>query len=343
MSSSRVEPTRWILSVADLLGLSDLPGPDTASGEAVRQRSLNVLRPAGALSRLDEIAVWLAEWQRSPRPIVERPAAVIFVADHGVASEGVSAYDQSITRAMLDALNAGVATAAVMARHLEVDLVVVDVGVGRPTGNIRIEPALDPNEFEQALLAGRRAVAELDTDLLILGEMGIGNTTPAAAIATSLFGSPATKWVGPGTGVNEAGIAHKASVVSESVQRAGDVQPIEALRHLGGSEMVAMAGAAIEARHRSIPVLLDGYVVASSLMPLECARPGALDHCWPAHVSSEPGHRLLLEKLGRKPILDLHMRLGEGSGALAALPIVKLAAASVTEVATFSEWGLTSD
>ncbi|HXF57347.1 MAG TPA: nicotinate-nucleotide--dimethylbenzimidazole phosphoribosyltransferase [Actinomycetota bacterium] len=321
--------------------LASLPDPDREAAEAVRARAGEVLRPAGALARLDEVAAWLAGWQRTPRPAVERPAAVVFVADHGVAAEGVSAYPASVTAEMLRALRAGVATACVMARTLGARLEVVDVGVGKPSGNIAREPALTQARFGYCLEAGRRAVAALaGADLLVLGEMGIGNTTPAAAVAAALFGGSAEEWTGRGTGIDDAAYARKVAAVEAARRRADGLRPLEVLRQVGGPELVAIAGAALEARLRSVPVVLDGFVVTAACAALEVARPGALDHCLAGHCSGEPGHRLLLEKLGKPPLLDLGLRLGEGSGALAAVPLVRLAAASVTDVATFAEWGL---
>ena len=320
-----------------------MPAPDEAAVASVRARAAQVLRPAGALARLDEVAVWLAGWQRTSRPRVEAPGAVVFLADHGVAVEGVSAYTAGVTEAMLRALRAGVATASAMARTIGATLGVVDVGVGRPTGNLAREPALSTTGFEECFAAGRRAVADLKTDLLVLGEMGISNTTSAAAVCAALFGGPAEEWVGRGTGIDDAGFARKVSVVETARRRIEEAsEPLEVLRQVGGAELVALAGATLEARLRSIPVVLDGFVVTAALAALEVARPGALDHCLAGHCSGEPGHRLLLEKLGKVPLLDLGLRLGEGSGALAAVPLVKLAAASVTDVATFDEWGLHS-
>ena len=324
--------------VGDLLGR--LPDPDAGSAAAVRARAADVLRPRGALRRLDEVAAWLASWQRTTKPRVRASVAVVFVADHAVTAERVSAYPPEVTAVMLHALEKGVATGSVFARELGVRLKVLDVGVGRPGGNLLHEPALTEARFRECFEAGRRAVADLDADLLVLGEMGIGNTTPAAAVCRALFGVTAADWTGRGTGVDEATYERKVRVVEAAADRVGTQPPIEVLRQIGGAELVAIAGACIEARRRSIPILLDGFVVTAALAPLEVARPGALDHCLAGHCSSEPGHRLLLEKLGKAPLLDLDLRLGEGSGALLALPLVKLAAASVTEVATFSEWGL---
>jgi nicotinate-nucleotide--dimethylbenzimidazole phosphoribosyltransferase len=316
--------------------------PDLDAAAAVRDRAARVLRPAGALARLDEVAAWLAGWQRTTRPRVDRPAALVFVADHGVAVDGVSAYPSSITAEMLRALEAGAATAAVMAREVGATLTVVDVGVGRPTANLRVEPALTPARFEEFLEAGRAAVRALDgADLLVVGEMGIANTTAAAAVSAALFGGPAEEWTGRGTGVDDAALAHKVEVVETARRRVPDTAtPMEILRHLGGAELVAIAGAVLEARTRSLPVVLDGFVTTAAVAPLELARPGTLDHCLAGHCSGEPGHRLLLDKLAKPPLLDLGLRLGEASGALAAVALVRLAAACVTDVATFDEWGV---
>lgn len=321
--------------------LADLPEPDAGARAAVARRAAAVLRPSGALARLDELAVWLAGWQATDRPRVERPAVVVFAADHGVVDEGVSAYPAAVTAEMLRALRSGRATAAVMARELGATLEVVDVGVGRPTGNLLREPALTPDRFADAWDAGRRAVAALDADIVVVGEMGIGNTTAAAAVCAALFGGPSGEWTGRGTGVDDATLRRKRSVVSAARRRIGrHSDPVEVLRQLGGAELVAVAGATVEARRRSVPVILDGFVVGAAVAPMAVAMPGSLDHCLAGHVSAEAGHRRLLDRLGMEPILDLGLRLGEASGALAALPLVRLAAACVTDVATFDEWGL---
>jgi nicotinate-nucleotide--dimethylbenzimidazole phosphoribosyltransferase len=266
---------------------------------------------------------------------------LIFAGDHGVTAEEVSAYPASVTASIVDAVRGGVATASVLARETGASLDVVDVGVGRPTGNITVEPALTQDEFVSALDVGRSAVLGIArADVLALGEIGIGNTTAAAAVSMGLLGGDAADWVGPGTGLDWNGLARKRRVVESAVARRGDTGPLATLRDLGGWELAAVAGAVIEAREQSIPILLDGFVVTAAALPLELARPGFLDHCWPAHLSAEPGHRRLVSRLGRRPILDLGLRLGEATGAIAALPVLALAARSVVDVATFGEAGL---
>ena len=321
--------------------LQSAPAADPDARKAVADRAGSVLRPPGALARLDEIAVWLAGWQRSATPAVRNPRVILFAADHGVVSEGVSAFPAAVTTAMLAALGDGVATVSAMAAALDIPLHVIDAGVGQPTGNLRHEDALTEDRFDAAFALGRAAVRENDADLLVFGELGIGNTTAAAAVSACLHRGDAAQWTGPGTGVTGERLRNKIAVVSDARARVpAGTPPLEILRRVGGAELVAIAGAIVEARLASIPVLLDGYVVTAAAAPLESAFPTALAHCLAGHRSPEPGHGRLLEILNMDPLLDLEMRLGEGTGALAAVPLVRLAAAAVVNVATFEEFGL---
>ena len=319
--------------------LADLPGPDSSAADAVARRASEVLRPAGALQWLDDVASWTAGWQHSASPAIERPAVLVFAGDHGVAAAGVSSYPSDVTAAMLTATQNGQATINAFARAAGASVTAVDVGVGHPTGDMRTEAALTPDRFDAITQTAFDAVAALDTDLLVLGELGIGNTTAAAAIAAAFAGGEAAVWVGRGTGIDDDGLARKQLAVQESVRRiAGVIDPLEILREVGGSELVGMAAACVAARHRSIPVVLDGYICTASMLPLHRVNDTALDHCIVGHCSAEPGHRLLLDTLDKKPLLDLDMRLGEGSGALAAVPLVKMACAGVVDVSTFDEF-----
>ncbi len=237
------------------------------------------------------------------------------------------------------------ATISVMAREVGAGIDVFDVGVGRPTRNLRVEPALDATRFADAVTAGVAAVDALahDVDLLVVGELGIGNTTAAAAVAAAAHGGDAADWVGPGTGVVDDALANKRIVVDEALVRVrelGDLHSLELLAQLGGTELVAMAAAVAAARHRRLPVVLDGYICTAAVSPLSRAAAGALSHCIAGHCSAEPGHRRLLDAMGLDPLLSLDLRLGEGSGAVAAIPLIRLAAASVVDVATFAEWGV---
>jgi nicotinate-nucleotide--dimethylbenzimidazole phosphoribosyltransferase len=320
--------------------INDLPTCDLAARDAVHARAAQILRPSGALAWLDETAAWVASWQRTAHPSVVKPSALIFAADHGVAAaSNVSAYPTGITEAMFGAYKQGRSTINAFARIAGATVEAIDVGVGKPTGDIRSEAAMDEERFDETIQIAFDAVARLDCDLLVLGEMGIGNTTASAAIAAALAGGETAAWVGRGTGVDDEGLARKRQAVQEAQRRiAGITDPIEILREVGGAELAAIAAATLAARHRSIPVVLDGYVVTAAVLPLIFANPAALDHCTVGHCSAEPGHRKLLERLDKRPLLDLDMRLGEGSGAMAAVPLIAMACAGVTEVPTFSEW-----
>jgi nicotinate-nucleotide--dimethylbenzimidazole phosphoribosyltransferase len=320
--------------------LADLPASDAAAAARVRDRAASVLRPSGALAQLDELAAWVAGWQGSDRPRVERPVALIFAADHGVAAAAaVSAYPTNVTAAMLDAFTRQRSTINAFAGVVGATVRAVDVGVGRPTGDIRVAAALTAERFDEVVDSAVAEVGALDGDLLVLGEMGIGNTTAAAAVAAALGGGDAGSWVGPGTGVEGGALDAKREAVGQAVSRVAHIRdPIEVLREVGGAELVAIAAAVVSARHRRLPVLLDGYVVTASVLPLAAVDPQALDHCVVGHCSAEPGHRRLLDRLGKRPLLDLGMRLGEGTGAMAAVPLVTMACAGVTEVPTFAEW-----
>lgn len=319
--------------------LASLRGPDTAAGDAVRDRAADILRPAGALARLDALAAWVAEWQGTSQPRVHRPAALIFAADHGVAAAGVSKYPIDVTAAMLGAFGAHQSTVSAFAEIAGASVRAIDVGVGRPTGDIRTEAALSPERFDECVAAGRAAVDALEADLLVLGEMGIGNTTAAAAVAAALGSGEPAEWVGRGTGVDDDGLARKQAAVAQAVARVdGVADPLGVLREVGGAELVAIAAAIVAARGRGMPVLLDGYVVTAAAMPLQLVSADALDHCRVGHCSAEPGHRRLVDLLGMSPLLDLGMRLGEASGAMAAVPLVRMACAGITDVPTFTEF-----
>ena len=302
-------------------------------------RAAEVLRPAGALQWLDDLAAWLAGWQRTDTPAVRRPAALVFAADHGITAAGVSSSPPEATAEMLAAAQQGRATINAFARSAGATVTAIDVGVGEPTADMRTEAALSAERFDAITRTAFAAVDDIDTDLLVLGELGIGNTTAAAAIAAAFAGGEATVWVGRGSGVDDEGLERKREAVQESVRRiAGVVDPLEILREVGGAELVAIAAAVVAARHRSLPVMLDGYICTASALPIHRAVDGGLDHCIVGHRSAEPGHRRLLDAMGKQPVLDLDMRLGEGTGAMAAVPIVKMACAGVVEVDTAAEW-----
>lgn len=322
--------------------LTDLPAFDTQAAGVVRDRSEQVLRPGGALQRLDDVAVHVAGWSSDARPSVDRPAILVFAGDHGVASAGVSNYPADITAAMLAAVRADRATINAYARSVGARLDVVDVGVGDPTGDIRTESALSGTRFDEIVSAAVDAVDDVvaeGADLLVLGELGIGNTTVAAALSASLLGGDVDRWVGRGTGIDDDGLERKRLAVDQAVSRvAGLDDPIDVMREIGGAELVAMAAACAHARRHRLPVVLDGYIASSAVLPLHAAEPDALEHCLAGHLSSEPGHRVILRHIGKEPLLDLGLRLGEGTGAAAAIPLIQLACVGVSDVATFGEW-----
>ncbi len=314
---------------------------DQASFDAVAARAASTLRPAGAFGRLDETAAWLAGWQRTDQPAITRPGVIIFGADHGVAARGVSSYPAEITALMKDAILNGVATSSALAAAAGAELRFVDVGVGNPTEDFTITDAMTEARFQSSWDAGAEAVRSCDYDVLILGELGIGNTTSAAAIAAALLGGGGQAWAGRGTGVDDDGLARKVETVDAGIARLGvNPEPRSVWRAVGGAELVAMAGACVEARRRSIPLVLDGFIATAALLPLHIMAPGILDHTIAGHRSAERGHHRLLEAIGKTPLIELDLRLGEATGALVALPILRQAIAAVLDCATFDEVGL---
>jgi len=321
--------------------LKSLPTADNNCRIAVQSRVDDILRPPGALGRLDEVAVWLAGWQRSCEPDVTRPRVIIFAGDHGVASaEDVSAFPTEVTGEMVLAFEKGVATVSAMAETMGAKVKVFDVGVGCPTANLRNEPAMSEASFTAAFQAGRDAVSGLSqVDLLVVGEMGIGNTTAAAAVSAAIVGGDTQSFVGNGTGVTTEALVTKHRVVAEALARiSNQLPPLEILREVGGTELAAMAGAMFEARVRPIPMILDGYIASASAVVLHALDSSLTEHMIAGHLSEEPGHTQVLDHMGMNPLLKLDLRLGEASGALLAIPIVLMACRAVTRVATFAEW-----
>ena len=321
--------------------IAAMPGPDQKAVAAVRARDRRLTKPEGALGRLEEIVEWLAAWQGRERPAVRHPLVAVFAANHGVVARGVSAYPADVTRQMVDNFAAGGAAINQICLAFDLSLKVYDLALDRPTGDITVEPAFDERDCAATMAFGMESIAG-GVDLLIVGEMGIGNTTVAAAIFHALYGGVAGDWVGRGTGVDDAGLARKRNAVSVAVavHAGGLADPLEVLRRLGGREIAAMAGAILAARMNRVPVIVDGYVSTAAAAILHALNPGALDHCLFGHVSTEGAHRAVLARLGKTPLLDLGMRLGEGTGAALAAGIVKAAAATHAGMATFGEAGV---
>jgi nicotinate-nucleotide--dimethylbenzimidazole phosphoribosyltransferase len=323
--------------------LRELPGPDLTAQTEVVRRDAELTKPPGALGRLEEIAEWLAAWQGRAQPRVERPRIAVFAGTHGVARRGVSAFPPEVTAQMVKNFLDGGAAINQLASAIDADLRIYELDLEHPTADFTRAAAMSEPRTANAMTYGMMA-AEPGIDVLCLGEMGIANTTAAAALSAALFGGNGADWAGPGTGVKGEALANKIAVIDEALayHSAAIAQrdALTLLAALGGEELAAIAGAILAARMGRIPVLLDGYVCTAAAAVLFAADHHALDHCMVAHRSAEPGHKRLLEAIGKRPLLELDMRLGEGSGAALAVPILKAAAACHNGMATFASAGV---
>jgi nicotinate-nucleotide--dimethylbenzimidazole phosphoribosyltransferase len=321
--------------------IADLPGPDLDAGTAAATREAQLTKPPGALGRLEDLAQWLATWQGKHPPTMAHPRTAVFAGNHGVAARGVSAYPAAVTAQMVQNFIAGGAAVNQLCEAVDADLRVYEMALDEPTADFTAAPAMSEEDCALALAYGMMTV-EPGIDVIALGEMGIANTTSAAALCCGLFGGSAAEWVGPGTGVAGEALQRKIAIVDEAVRlhRPKAADAFELLARLGGRELAAITGAVIAARRARVPVVLDGYATTAAAAVLFKLDPRALDHCIIAHRSAEPGHTRLLETLGKKPLLDLGMRLGEASGATLALLILKAAIACHTGMATFAEAGV---
>lgn len=320
----------------DLVNL--VPGPDAAAVAAIRARAAELTKPAGSLGRMEAIVEWLAAWQGTAEPAVNRPLVAVFAANHGVTAKGVSAYPPSVTRAMVENFAAGGAAINQICAAEDIGLKVFELALDHPTPDISEEDAFDEAGCAATMAFGMEALAG-GADLLCVGEMGIGNTTVAAAILHALFGGRPEDWVGPGTGVAGEALARKVAVVRQAVARLGGRtdDAFEVLRRLGGREIAAMVGAILAARHQKVPVIVDGYVATAAAAVLFAANPAAIEHCLFGHLSAEPAHAKVLALMGKRPLLDLDMRLGEGTGAALAAGLVRTAAKIHAGMATFAQ------
>jgi len=316
------------------------PGDETAATAALaRQNTLT--KPRGSLGRLEDVAVWLARWQGRAMPRLDKVQVVVFAGQHGVTAQGVSAFPTEVTHQMVANFAAGGAAINQLARTSGAELSVVSLELDHATGDFTREPAMDERDFLEAVSAGYAAVAD-DADLACFGEMGIGNTTTAAALAAAFFGGHPSNWVGRGTGVDDAGLKRKTMAIEKGLALHKDAlgDPLKAAAALGGRELAAIMGATLAARHKKVPVLLDGFVCTAAVAPLQRLDPAGLAHVLAAHLSAEAGHRRLLEALRLDPLFDLGMRLGEGSGAAVAINVVRAALACHAGMASFAEAGV---
>jgi nicotinate-nucleotide--dimethylbenzimidazole phosphoribosyltransferase len=319
----------------------DLPAGDQRFADIAARRQQNLTKPPGSLGRLEELAIWLAQWQGREQPRLDRVTIAVFAGNHGVAARGVSAYPQAVTAQMVANFAAGGAAINQIARLAGAELLIVPIELERPTRDFTEAAAMDADEFLSAVDEGRRTVPD-DCDLLAVGEMGIANTTTAAVLCAALLGGGAARWAGRGTGVDDHGLARKRAAIDAALNFHRGIldDPLAMAVALGGRELAAITGAVLAARHRRIPVLLDGFVATSAVLPLARLDAGALDHCRAGHVSAESGHRDLLRELKLQPLLDLDMRLGEASGAGVAVLLIRAALACHAGMATFSEAGV---
>ena len=321
--------------------LRKAPEVDRQALDAARDRNGQLTKPPGALGRLEDLAIWYAGWRGTPKPQLNAPQVVIFAGNHGVTAQGISAFPAEVTEQMVLNFKSGGAAINQLSSCFGARLDVHALQLDKPTADFTQGPAMSEDECVAALKTGWAAVDET-SDLLVTGEMGIGNTTSAAAIALALYGGSGADWAGRGTGVDDAGLSRKAKVIEAGLaanpQAAGN--GLEALRCLGGRELAAMVGAIARARMLRVPVILDGFICSAAAAALAHAVPGILDHTVAGHVSAEGAHKAILDQIDKKPLLSMDMRLGEGSGAALAISMLQAAVACHTGMATFTEAGV---
>ncbi|MCF2870158.1 nicotinate-nucleotide--dimethylbenzimidazole phosphoribosyltransferase [Octadecabacter sp. G9-8] len=314
-------------------------GPDMASIAGAKERNGQLTKPPGALGRLEDLAIWYAGWRDTDRPQITAPQVIVFAGNHGVCAQGVSAFPPEVTVQMVANFEHGGAAINQLAKAFGAKMDVHALDLEMPTQDFTVAPAMSEAEVVLALSTGWNAV-DPASDVLVVGEMGIGNTTSAAAVAAAVLGGSAQDWTGRGTGVDDDGLARKTDVVARGLARHDTSDPLEALRCLGGRELAAMAGAIAAARTHRIPVILDGFICSAAAATLEKAVEGALDHAVAGHLSAEGAHAKLLDALGKQPILSLGLRLGEGSGGALAIGVLQAAVACHSGMATFAEAGV---
>lgn len=343
------ETTEWLQVPAAVL--------DNDARQAAELRQSILTKPPGALGRLEKTAIRLAALQGSEKPCVDRVSITVFAADHGVATEGISAFPQAVTAEMVKNFARGGAAINVLARELGAELEVINLGtvtdpgpldgvlslpLGPGTANFCREPAMEEVQLARALHVGRQAAERAKfagAQLFIGGEMGIGNTTSAATLACALLDASPSQLAGPGTGLDEQGLARKTEVIQQALDRHSQHlgTPLETMRRLGGFEIAALAGSYIACAHMGLPVLVDGFICSVASLVVSRLCPGAENGFFYSHTSAEPGHRIVLDALNARPFLDLGMRLGEGSGAAVAVPLLRMACALHNDMATFAE------
>jgi nicotinate-nucleotide--dimethylbenzimidazole phosphoribosyltransferase len=325
--------------ILDLLLLG--PEGNEEAVDAIRMRDAQLTKPPGSLGELERLVEWLARWQGKASPTLDNPMVAIFAGNHGVTDQGVSAFPRDVTAQMVANFTAGGAAISQICALHELNLRVFELALELPTGDITLEPAMDDRMCAATVAYGMEAIAG-KPDCLAIGEMGIGNTTVAAAIYAALYGGSGADWVGRGTGVDDAGLERKAAAVDRALARHRDAltDPLAILARLGGREIAAMLGALVAARHQKTPVFVDGFVATAAAAIAHAVHPESIDHCIFGHVSAEHGHRAALERMGVTPMLDLGMRLGEGTGAALGMVLAKTALHLHRNMATFDSAGV---
>jgi nicotinate-nucleotide--dimethylbenzimidazole phosphoribosyltransferase len=331
-----------IASLADIRELlGQLPEGDERAATAIAERQSRLTKPQGSLGRLEELVAWLGLWQGRETPRLDEVSVLVFAGNHGVVARGVSAYPASVTAQMVANFERGGAAINQICKTVGATLRVIALNLDAPTADFTQRQAMTEAEFVEAVATGYEVVPP-QSDLVCLGEMGIGNTTAASALAAALLGGGGERWAGRGTGLDDAGMARKRETIDAGLERhrTHHADSLAASMIFGGRELAAILGATVAARNHRIPVLLDGFVATAAAAPLARLRTGALDHAQVAHCSAEAGHRGLCAEIGKQPILDLDMRLGEGSGAALSVSVLRAALACHLGMATFDEAGV---
>ena len=321
--------------------IKEMPVKDIEAEARAIAHQNQLTKPPGALGILEELAVFLASWQRKTKPSLNSVQALVFAGNHGICSQGVNPYPQDVTSQMVENFKTGGAAINQLCEVSGANLNIVPLSLEKPTADFTKEEAMSELELCEAMAIGAKSV-NLDSNLILLGEMGIGNSTISSALAATVFGGRVDRWVGAGTGSDQKGQAHKSAVIELGIKKHGSRKDLRALQAFGGREQAAICGAILAARKASIPVLLDGFICTAAAAPLFGTSKKSLDHCLFGHLSAEPGHSLLLEAMGKAAILDLNMRLGEGTGAALALSILKGAIACHNNMATFESAGISN-
>ena len=334
---SNISSLNQVYTEFDLL-LQSVPEINEGAVKAVKAHDAQLTKPSGSLGQLEALVCHLAGWQGKNTPTLNNPMVAVFAGNHGITAQGVSPFPAEVTVQMVANFTAGGAAISQICAMHELNLRVFELALEIPTKDFTLEPALSDKDCAATIAYGMEAIAG-NPDLLCIGEMGIGNTTVASALYSAIFGGSGKDWVGRGAGVDDEGLKRKIAVVDKGLALHLDenTHPLEILARLGGREIAAMLGAIIAARHKNIPVIIDGFVATSAAAIAYAVNPASLDHCIFAHTSNEAAHKTALERMNKTALLNLGMRLGEGSGAALAAVLAKTALHLHNNMATFEE------